>query len=48
MINELNDYLGWLGDQKGILIKRANNDVKHVIYVAKIQDLKGRIPKEQN
>ena len=48
MINELNDYLGWLGNQKGILIKRARNDVKHVIYVAKIQDLEARIPQGQN
>ena len=48
MINELNDYLGWLGDKKRILIKRARNDVKHVIYVAKSQDLEARIPKGQN
>ena len=48
LINELNDYLGWLDNQKGILIKRARNDVKHVIYVTKIQDIKARIPKGQN
>ena len=48
LINVLNDYLNWLGNQKGILSKRARNDVKHVIYVARIQDLKARIPKGQN
>ena len=48
MINELNDYLDWLGNQKRILIKRARNDVKHMIYVARIQDLEAIILEGQN
>ena len=48
LINELNDYLGWLGNQKGISIERSRNNVKHVIYVAEILDLEARIPEGQN